>query len=127
MGNRVARQEEIHESVKTAEDSEPAEDTEEGFKARMMQLYDLYGDWTGEAEDEDGESAETQSDGSPVVEPSVALTTLAVFLIQVARDLEVEDAQFDAIIGDLRTQLAASENEGGGAENDGRGSTRDVA
>lgn len=121
MDKRVAREEETLGSVNAAEDSEDeAVDTEEGFKARMMQLYDLYADWTGEAEDEDGESSETQSDGSPVVEPSVALTTLAMFLVQVARDLEVEDEQFDVIIGELRRQLSEAEND----QSDG---TRDVA
>lgn len=115
MTERVAREEKDSESVNAAdggdEDVEEAVDTEEGFKARMMQLYDLYADWTGEAEDEDGESSETQSDGSPVVEPPVALTTLAMFLVQVARDLEVEDDQFDTIITELRKQLDAADED----------------
>lgn len=110
MVKQAGREEESQRAE--SEDADETGDTEEGFKARMMQLYDLYGDWTGEAEDEDGETAETQSDGSPVVEPSVALTTFAMFLVQVARDLEVEDEQFDTIIGELRKQLAAAENEG---------------
>lgn len=123
MEKAVAGEEEMSESVGSSEDSgEETFDTEEGFKARMMQLYDLYADWTGEAEDEDGESSETQSDGSPVVEPSVALTTLAMFLVQVSRDLEVEDEQFDAIVGELRRQLDAQEDEG-----ESRGGARDVA
>lgn len=105
------------EAIETEADGEDeAVDTEEAFKARLMQLYDLYADWTGEAEDEDGEPSDTQSDGSPVVEPSVALTTLAMFLVQVSRDLEVPDEQFDAIIGELRTQLGSG---GGGDDEDG--------
>lgn len=117
MEKAVTGDEETEQAVNAAEDSaEEAFDTEEAFKARMMQLYDLYADWTGEAEDEDGEPSETQTDGSAVVEPSVALTTIAMFLVRVARDLEVADEQFDAIIGELRMQLGSSDD---GDDDDG--------
>lgn len=110
-----------------AEEHGEDDDTEEGFKARMMQLYDLYGDWTGESEDDDGELAETQSDGSPVVAPSVALTTLAMFLVRVSKDLEVEDEQFDDIIRELRLAVAAQDTADEDTQQISTARGRDVA
>lgn len=111
MNQRVKEQ--VEDEAPVVEEDE--DDEQQAFQARMMQLYDLVSDWTGEPQD-DGKPCETQSDGSPVIDGGEALSTIAMFLVRVSRDMGVDDRQFDEIVGEIRAVVTAEDEEEGDEE-----------
>lgn len=89
---------------------EMAGTSETEFEARTQRLDALWDDWTGMS-DVEGRERAVQSDGSPVIHPGIALSTLVVYAAQMAHELGVGFESFSSIAEEVYDGLDASEED----------------
>jgi hypothetical protein len=85
-------------------------DDQQAFARRKDKLDGLWDDWTGMS-DVEGEERAVQSDGSPVVNPGEALTTLLVYAVQMALELGMDHSEIVALTTEISDSLRGEEDD----------------